>query len=457
MVERRSWKRAAALIAATAWGLAIAAVQLGPSWQFAELVGHMTRSPSELLYYQFPAFNWFDLVLPQLIRDLERGPEDPYWFAHQTEAYEVALYIGTLPLICAILALSSRPGSRPTLPWKIVIPISFAMATMVGWWPEGYLGLTGLPGFGLFRVPARYTLLCSLGLAILAGEGLDRPNSPGRLRRGLISALIFAALATAAAMTWSTRPDVHLRPLFASVPGGFLWAAVAWLVSLLALLAWAKGRLGPWAPLIVSAVELGILFYHGTTQWGWAVTLPGQSRVLTELSHRSPQGLIGGEIGNLPVRLGLKTAHPYLGFATAPLNRLLLRIQDQPLRGTTEDADRARRLTEAQIRRWLKRLRVSHLVGSRPAILSFGKSLGHWQDRALDQLAARDPDDPATRDWSIVELPEPFPEARVAPRAHTAAAMGDLLSRLSREDDLDTAWFLQRTIFPHGPRLVRPA
>ena len=28
----------------------------------------------------------------------ELGPDDPYWFAHQTEAYEVALYIGTIPL-----------------------------------------------------------------------------------------------------------------------------------------------------------------------------------------------------------------------------------------------------------------------------------------------------------------------------------------------------------------------
>ena len=63
---------------------------------------------SELLYYPFPLVNWFDLVLPQLIRDLRQGPDDPYWFAHQTEAYEVALYIGTIPLILVFLAIFSR-------------------------------------------------------------------------------------------------------------------------------------------------------------------------------------------------------------------------------------------------------------------------------------------------------------------------------------------------------------
>jgi hypothetical protein len=92
-VDRHSWKRALGLIAATLWGLALAAVQLGPSWRFAELVGQTNRSPSELLYYQFPLLNWFDVALPQLVRDLQRGPQDAYWFAHQTEAYEVALYI----------------------------------------------------------------------------------------------------------------------------------------------------------------------------------------------------------------------------------------------------------------------------------------------------------------------------------------------------------------------------
>ncbi len=451
-VDRVSWRRALGLVAATVWGTGLAAVQLGPSWQFADLVGHTRRAASELLYYAFPSMNWFDLVLPQLIRDLQLGPDDPYWFVRQTEAYEVALYVGTIPLIFAFLAVFARPRSRATMPWRIVIPISFALATMMGWWPEGYLGLVGLPGFSFFRVPARYTLLCSFGLAVLAGEGFDRTISRGRFRAGLFSSVAFAALAVGAAVLWTSRPEVHLRPLAGRVPGGFFWCALAWFCSLAAIFAWRRGRLGPWAPMVVATVELGILFYHGTTEWGAAIELPGRSSVLAELARRSPSGLIGGDVGNLPVRLGLKTAQPYLGFANALLNRLLLRLQDRPLRGSTEAFDEhTRGLTNTQIKRWLRRLRVSLLAGSHPTILALGENVGRWHDPTLDHLVARDPFEPAARDWSIVQLAEPFPEVRAAPRAYTAASLGDLLSRVTREDDRDIAWFLSEDDVPGRP------
>ncbi len=451
-VDRGSWRRALLLILATVWGTALAAVQLGPSWQFSDLVGQTKRAPSELLYYHFPLVNWFDLVLPQLIRDLRNGPDDHYWFAHQTEAYEVALYIGTIPLILVFLAIASRPSSRATLPWKLVIAISLVLATMMAWWPEGYLGLVRVPPFSYFRVPARYTLLSTFGLAVLAGEGFDRTISRGRFRAGLGSAFLFAALAFAAAVFWMNRPEVQLRPLVGRIPGGFLWGALAWSSALAAVVGWRKSWVPPWALLVIAAGELGILFYHGTTEWGKAIALPGQSGVLTELARRSPQALIGGDLGNLPVRFGLKTARPYLGFAHLPLNRLLLRLQDRPLRGGELAIDeRTRGLTHNQIKRWLRRWRVSVLVGSHPTIRELGKSLGDWHDPTLDRLVARDPFQTAPRDWSIVLLADPIPEVRAAKRAYTAATLGDLLNRFTREDDLDVAWFLGEDDVPGRP------
>ncbi len=441
-VDRRPWKRAAALIATTLWGSAIAAVQLGPSWQFADFVGHTRRSSSELLYYSFPPVNWFDLVLPQLIRELQHGPVDPYWPGLQTEGYEVAFYVGTIPLILAFVALFAQPRSRSTLPWKLLIPICFAVATLPQWWTSGYLRLIDLPGVGYFRVPARYTLFCSLGLALLAGEGLDRTISRARFRLGLASALVFAMLAVVAAVLWTMRSDVHLRTGLVGWPDGFLWFALAWSCALVSVPAWRAGRIGAWWLLVVSAIELALLFYHGTTDWGPAIELPEQSRVLTELARSSPRASVGGETGNLPVLLGFKTAHPYLGFAHAPFNRLLVRLQDLPLRGEVDEDPRARRLTGEQLKRWLRRWRVSHLIGSHPVIRSLGNELGRWHDPILDQLAAREFFDPEVREWSIVLLEDPFPEARVAPRAHTAASLGDLHGRLTREDDLGVAWFL---------------
>jgi Bacterial membrane protein YfhO len=451
-VDRGSWRRALLLVPATVWGTGLAAVQLGPSWQYSDLVGQTRRAPSELLYYHFPPVNWFDLVLPQLIRDLRNGPDDHYWFSHQTEAYEVALHIGTIPLILVFLAVVSRPASRATLPWKFVIPISLALATMMVWWPEGYLGLVRLAPFSYFRVPARYTLLSSFGLAVLAGEGFDHTISRVRFRAGLASAILFATLAAAAAVLWTNRPEVHLRPLLGRIPGGFLWGALVWSCLPAAVVGWRKRWLRPWTLLVLAAAELGILFYHGTTEWGAAIELPGRSGVLAELARRSPQGLIGGDLGNLPVRLGLKTARPYLGFAQLPLNRLLLRLQDRPLRGGELAIDEhTRGLTFVQIKRWLRRWRVSVLVGSHPTIRELGKNVGDWADPTLDRVVARDPFQPAPRDWSIVLLADPIPEVRAAVRAYTAATLGDLLNRFTREDDLDVAWFLSEDDVPGRP------
>ena len=208
------------------------------------------------------------------------------------------------------------------------MPISFAVATMPQWWPEGYCGCL-LSGVGYFRVPARYTLFSSLGLAILAGEGFDLAISRARFRVGLASALVFAIAAVAAAVFWTMRPDVHLRTLVGGIAGRVpLGGARLVVAHWSALLAWRFGRqLGPgyWSSSRPSS--WASCFITGPPNGDGPSTLPEQSRVLTELAGRSPRGLIGGETGNLPVRLGLKTGHPYLGFAHAPFNRLLLRCR----------------------------------------------------------------------------------------------------------------------------------
>jgi hypothetical protein len=328
-VDRRPWRRAIALILAVSWGAALAAVQLGPSWQFAELVGQTRRAVADLLFYSYPPAHWFEPALPRLVRELRLGPEDPYWFpGQQTTGFEAALYVGTIPLILAFVAIVARPLSRPTMPWRLIIPISFAMATMPRWWPQGYLYLLAVPGLGYFRVPARYTLLTSLGAALLAGEGFDRSISTIRFRPGLAAAIIFGAAAAAAAAAWTSRADVYLRPSFGGIPGGFFWALLAWSIALAVVLAWRAGKTGGWAPLGAAAIELGILYYAGTTQWGWSIALPARSPVLTELTRQGRVGLVGGGLENLPIRAGLATAYPYIGFTHPDLNKILVLMQE---------------------------------------------------------------------------------------------------------------------------------
>src|SRR5262249_1620731 len=56
--DRRPLTRALGLIVALVWGAAIAAVQLGPTWELAQIVGQTRRSFAELAFYSFPPAHW---------------------------------------------------------------------------------------------------------------------------------------------------------------------------------------------------------------------------------------------------------------------------------------------------------------------------------------------------------------------------------------------------------------
>ncbi len=361
--DRRPWRLAFGLILAVVWGAGFAAVQLGPTWQFSEFVKQTERPVGDLLFYSLPPSHWFEPALPRLVREIRLGPEDPYWFGQQTTGYEAVLYVGTIPLILAFVGVLARPASRATMPWRVIIPVSLAIATMPRWWPQGYLYLLKLPGLGYFRVPARYALLTSLGLAVLAGEGFDRSVSSARFRLGLAAAILFGGCATVGAVFWSMRPDVNLRSTFGGVADGFLWAALAWSAALAIVLAWRASRIGSWAPLAAVAIELGILYYAGTTEWGWSIAIPGQSPVLDELARKPSVGLIGGELDNLPVRAGLATAFPYLGFAHTYPDNFLVLAQERLFRSSILVAPDP--TDTATIKRWFRRCRVTHLVAYR--------------------------------------------------------------------------------------------
>src|SRR5262249_42891029 len=156
----------------------------------ARYVGQTERNVADRLYYSFPPAHWFELALPRPVRELRLGPEDPYWFREQTTGFEAGLYIGTIPLIFSLISCCASPARRATLPVRLIVPVSFALATMPRWWASGYVRLLALPALGYFRAPARYTLLTCLGLALLAGEGFDPSPSPRRFRVGLAGSLI---------------------------------------------------------------------------------------------------------------------------------------------------------------------------------------------------------------------------------------------------------------------------
>ena len=97
--------------------------------------------------------------------------------------------MGAVPLILAFVGALAAPRDRAPTPWRLIVPMSLALATMPGWWPDGFFVLLQLPGLGWFRARA-VTFLASLGLARLAGRGLDHSVASRRFWPGLALAIL---------------------------------------------------------------------------------------------------------------------------------------------------------------------------------------------------------------------------------------------------------------------------
>ncbi|MBX6313348.1 MAG: hypothetical protein IRY99_10605 [Isosphaeraceae bacterium] len=438
IADRRPAGRIAGLVLALAWGGAIAALQLAPSWELAQVVGQTRRSFAELAFYSYPPAHWAEAAIPRLFRGLRGGAEDPYWFVQQTTGFEACFYIGTIPLILAMVGLVGAARNRALRPWLVIISASFALATMPRWWPLGYAAVLRLPGLGYFRCPARYTALTSLGLALLAGSGFDRAVSGRRFGVGLALAILLGAAAFAWAIAWSLRPEFRSSLGDEGLPARLGLAALAWGLGLGALIAWKRGRIGPLGPFFLTTLELGLLYYGGTTQWGWSVPLPASSPILKRLAREPGVGRIGGELSDLPVRAGLTTATAYLGFPLPPPNRILLLAQE---RGNVASADAAR---------LLRRYGVTHLVWGSPVSVPGGEVLFVGEDEALDRLAYKPTAMTGRRLWRVLRLAAPFPPARAARRAIVVADQAALLAGLVRDDDPETAWYLASDRPPEG-------
>jgi len=442
LADRRPWSRLLGLAIGLGWGLAIAAVQVVPTWELAQLVGQTRRSFAELAFYSYPPSHLAELAVPGLFRSLSGGPEGPYWMGEQTTAFEACLFVGTLPLILALIG--GCAGGRGLTPWRVIVPATVALATMPRWWPQGYALILELPGLGYFRCPARYTAITSLGLCLLAGRGLDHAISTARFRVGLGLALLVGA--TSFAWAWalpSFRPEFHRALSDSGLAQRLGLAALTWTIALLALAAWRRKRMGAWALIVLSAAEVGA-FYHlgGTTQWGWSVPLPQASPVLTFLVRDSDVRRVGGGLDNLPVRAGMTTGSPYTGFRLPAPYPWLSRVQDRRL------------AADPTAVRWLRRFGVTHVVWDIAGADRAGTVVFQGPDPALDQLAYRPQGVPERRQWRAVRLPDPFPEVRVALRSREAPDRSRLLEALSRADSLDEVWYVRGDV-PPAPRSQR--
>jgi len=158
------------LFAAIILGGVIASVQLIPT---LELIQHSSRqgglSPNEAL-----SFSLHPLLLS---RALLPNYDEPLFIE----------YVTLLPLTALLLAVfGAWFGKRRLVIVSLVIIAGLGLFLALGIFnPLNHI-LVRMPGFNLFRVPARWLLLYALAVALLAGAGLDELIRRGRQAQPII-------------------------------------------------------------------------------------------------------------------------------------------------------------------------------------------------------------------------------------------------------------------------------
>jgi hypothetical protein len=419
------------LAAGLAWGAMIGWIQLRLTWELSRVAG-FDRPSHFLTNYLFPPGHWAQFVLPELYLANSFSDASGYWGRLGAAPWEACGYVGVVPLVVAFVGLVAAPRDRALTIWRLTVPLSLGLATMPGWWPDGYLALLELPGLGWFRAPSRYTLLTSLGLALLAGRGLERAIVPRRFWLGIALAVFVGVLGWGWSIHWAARSDFQAGLGPNTIAARFASSGMAWLLAVAAIVAWRLKVLPSWAPVGVAVVELGVLFFLGPVNWVRTIRLPDESPVLQRLAALKDHGLVAGRLSNLPVHAGCATAYPNLGIIPPPPNYLLEAATEPP-------AGR----TEAE-RRWQRRFGVAYGVWGSQDDVRGTELLAEIADPALDRVMSGvfEWKRGGLGPWKLVRMRDPFPSAWIAPRIREARSWGQLYSELSGKDARDEAYIL---------------
>ena len=167
-------------------------------------------------------------------------------------------YVGVAGLGLALWAALSRPlADRRRWIWLLVAAVGLGLA--LGRYNPLYWLLAELPPFNLFRAPARFLSLFSLGAAMLAGLGieslaLDDYLDRDRLRRIALVAGVLALLIALTVFVLQADPKLFFGDAAISGRAILFWLGAA--LILVALLLMRRG----WTPIAALALLTAELF-----------------------------------------------------------------------------------------------------------------------------------------------------------------------------------------------------
>lgn len=139
-------------------GAGLAAVQMLPSMELASL----SARSGGMGYRQAVSFSLNPLTLPEALLP-------GYW---QNPFSEYVGYVGVIGLLLSALGAATH-WRRPLAAFFVVLAVTGLLLALGGYTPVYIFGYALVPGFGLFRVPARWLYVYTFAMATLAGLGLD--------------------------------------------------------------------------------------------------------------------------------------------------------------------------------------------------------------------------------------------------------------------------------------------
>lgn len=163
---------------AIAGGLLLAGPQLLPSSELLQFTLRSQDRGLELLTENsLHPLMWLNLILPSAFGNNVIGFKggDPF--------QEVFTYVGFMPLLLAAMGL--RAWRRPDQRFFLLLLAGAGVLALGDHTPLYRYIVQYLPGFDLFRIPARWLMVVTLALAVLAGFGLDVLLEKGLSRRAL--------------------------------------------------------------------------------------------------------------------------------------------------------------------------------------------------------------------------------------------------------------------------------
>ncbi len=217
--------------------------------------------------YSWDPRDWVRLLAPDLYgNDLAGG-----YFGDENY-HEHLVYIGVAPLLLIALALGWR--GRRSERHLLGLAAGSALLACGRFSPLYYLFYFAVPGFKLFRCPARYAWFAELCAALIAGVVLSemfagarppRDDASALARRIRVGSAVPAALLVVVAvfaMAWPgfdqlTGPGVHRTVAWAATRGALLLASGAWVIDAWLRRGWG-GRRTANCLLLLTGLDVGL-------------------------------------------------------------------------------------------------------------------------------------------------------------------------------------------------------